>query len=126
MNSDAFEDWWSREGQFCRSGGGDYEKSFAFAAWNAAKPAVDNIGDQIPGSIAAHHLEVIKSLQRELGEADRRAGAAERLRARDEETLRALSTARSKMKAQAGYDDNVSFDVVWADALAALLASRPK
>jgi hypothetical protein len=31
-----FEDWWGREGQFVRSGGGDYEKSFAWAAWLAA------------------------------------------------------------------------------------------
>ena len=126
MNSDAFEEWWNREGQFCRAGGGDYEKSFAFAAWNAANPSASNIGDQIPGSIAAHNLEVISSLQRQLAEADRRAGAAERLRASDAEALRAYATTRSKMKTQAGYDDNVSFDVVWADALAALLASRSK
>ena len=31
----AFEAWWEREGQFCRAGGGDYEKTFAFSAWNA-------------------------------------------------------------------------------------------
>lgn len=32
----AFLDWWSREGQFGRSGGGDYERTFAFNAWCAA------------------------------------------------------------------------------------------
>ncbi len=30
----AFEKWWKSEGQYVRAGGGDYEKSFAFAAWN--------------------------------------------------------------------------------------------
>lgn len=34
--ADLFESWWSKHGQFCRAGGGDYEKSFAWAAWNAA------------------------------------------------------------------------------------------
>ena len=32
----AFEAWWLRHGQFCRAGGGDYEKTFAFAAWQAS------------------------------------------------------------------------------------------
>lgn len=35
MNSD-FEQWWKKHGQFCRSGGGEYEKTFAFRAWEAA------------------------------------------------------------------------------------------
>ena len=33
----AFEEWWKFSGQFVRSGGGEYEKNFAYAAWNAAK-----------------------------------------------------------------------------------------
>lgn len=32
----AFETWWEDHGQFCRAGGGDYEKTFAFRAWEAA------------------------------------------------------------------------------------------
>jgi len=32
----AFEVWWKCHGQFCRAGGGDYEKTFAYAAWVAA------------------------------------------------------------------------------------------
>jgi hypothetical protein len=28
----AFEAWWNDHGQFCRAGGGDYEKTFAFRA----------------------------------------------------------------------------------------------
>lgn len=28
-----FEEWWAKHGQFCRSGGGEYEKTFAYRAW---------------------------------------------------------------------------------------------
>jgi len=28
-----FEEWWAEHGQFCRAGGGDYEKAFAYHAW---------------------------------------------------------------------------------------------
>jgi hypothetical protein len=31
-----FEEWWEREGQFGRAGGGQYEKTFAWNAWCAA------------------------------------------------------------------------------------------
>lgn len=31
-----FEDYWQREGQFSRAGGGQYEKTFAWNAWCAA------------------------------------------------------------------------------------------
>ena len=40
-----FETWWEQHGQFCRAGGGDYEKTFAFRAWEAAEAgfeAIDN------------------------------------------------------------------------------------
>jgi hypothetical protein len=36
-NDAAFETWWESHGQFCRAGGGDYEKTFAYAAWNAVQ-----------------------------------------------------------------------------------------
>ncbi len=43
VNRDAqkalFEGWWEREGQFGRSGGGQYEKTFAWNAWCAAPAA---------------------------------------------------------------------------------------
>ena len=35
-----FETWWAEHGQYCRAGGGDYEKTFAFRAWEAARNAV--------------------------------------------------------------------------------------
>ncbi len=31
-----FKEWWLRSGQYSRAGGGGYEKTFAFNAWNAA------------------------------------------------------------------------------------------
>lgn len=34
--AERFESWWTSTGQFCRAGGGDYEKTFAYAAWMAA------------------------------------------------------------------------------------------
>jgi hypothetical protein len=34
--NDEFEVWWEAHGQYCRAGGGDYEKTFAFRAWEAA------------------------------------------------------------------------------------------
>ena len=39
MSRKAFEAWWEKEGQFCRAGGGDYEKTFAFRAYEAARAA---------------------------------------------------------------------------------------
>jgi len=32
--------WWKDHGQFCRAGGGDYEQTFAWAAWQAARAAL--------------------------------------------------------------------------------------
>lgn len=34
-----FESWWQENGQFCRAGGGDYEKTFAYRAWQASRRA---------------------------------------------------------------------------------------
>lgn len=31
-----FELWWQDHGQYCRAGGGPYEKTFAYRAWEAA------------------------------------------------------------------------------------------
>ena len=33
-----FMTWWEEEGKFCRSGGGDYERTFAFQAWRHLYP----------------------------------------------------------------------------------------
>lgn len=31
-----FEEWWESDGKYCRAGGGDYERTFAHEAWQAA------------------------------------------------------------------------------------------
>lgn len=36
-----FETWWEKHGQYCRAGGGQYEKTFAWAAWQAARAVPD-------------------------------------------------------------------------------------
>ncbi|MCT5157699.1 hypothetical protein LZL32_15395, partial [Pseudomonas aeruginosa] len=33
-----FSEWWEEEGQYCRAGGGDYERTFAFQAWRHLYP----------------------------------------------------------------------------------------
>lgn len=35
---DEFQVWWEDHGQFCRAGGGDYERTFAFQAWRHLYP----------------------------------------------------------------------------------------
>jgi len=34
---DKFQVWWNYHGQYCRAGGGEYEESFAWAAWQSAQ-----------------------------------------------------------------------------------------
>lgn len=35
-----FEAWWESDGRYCRAGGGDYEKTFAWRAWQASRAAL--------------------------------------------------------------------------------------
>lgn len=37
-----FEAWWEKEGQYCRAGGGDYEKTFAYRAYQAGRAALQS------------------------------------------------------------------------------------
>lgn len=39
IENNEFERWWESQGQYCRAGGGDYEKTFAFRAWEASQKA---------------------------------------------------------------------------------------
>lgn len=39
LTDEQFEEWWQANGQFCRAGGGNYEKTFAYRAWQAADRA---------------------------------------------------------------------------------------
>ncbi|WP_114969394.1 hypothetical protein [Rhodoferax ferrireducens] len=45
-----FEAWWQTDGQYSRAGGGDYEKTFAFNAWQASRKAErDEIISELAG-----------------------------------------------------------------------------
>ena len=39
----AFEAWWESDGQYCRAGGGSYEKTFAYRAYEAALAEVTRL-----------------------------------------------------------------------------------
>lgn len=58
----AFEEWWLHHGQFCRAGGGDYEKTFAFRAWEAASARHDKQIKHLRDSLD-QLLEIDKQLQ---------------------------------------------------------------
>ena len=59
----------------------------------------------------------VQKLEAERDEADRRAGCAERHMAGLSDDVRRFEEARRRMKVQWGVHDNVSFDVVWQQAL---------
>ena len=62
--------------------------------------------------------------QTTLEEAISRMFAAEHRAEQLEKDLARLECRRAQMKRDAGYPDNISFDVVWADALRAIKASK--
>jgi hypothetical protein len=68
--------------------------------------------------------ELLATMKAERDEADRRVGAAERELANLKEELLTYKDLRSQRKRAAGYDDDTSFDDVWAAALAALKEKR--
>lgn len=41
-----FDGWWSKHGQFCRAGGGDYEKTFAYHAWERQADRYNFVADR--------------------------------------------------------------------------------
>lgn len=61
--------------------------------------------------------ERIEWLEKELAEADRRAGAAERKNAYTQETLNRRIDWLYKAKKEAGYPSTTSFDVIWKETL---------
>lgn len=71
--------------------------------------------------VTKYRIEVEKSfeaLEAERDEADRRAGASERRQEELQDSANKRSQWLSQAKREAGYDDNVSFDVVWSETLA--------
>ena len=70
---------------------------------------------------ADHKIEELQAqvakLESDLAEADRRAGAAERMLASAKEDIYRLETCRREYKRDWGVEDRVSFDDVWEEAL---------
>ena len=75
-----------------------------------------SIGHSMTIELRRLHARV-QELEAERDEADRRAGRAERHMAGLNDDVRRFEAARRRMKAQWGVHDNVSFDVVWQQAL---------
>lgn len=44
----SFEHWWETSGQYCRAGGGDYEKTFGYRAYEAALAEVAKLNGLKP------------------------------------------------------------------------------
>lgn len=65
-----FETWWKEQGQFHRAGGGEYEKTFAWGAWNAALTEAATACDVLAKSYDNEH-------NRSLGTAEDMASIAE-------------------------------------------------
>jgi DNA-binding protein H-NS len=90
----------------------------------------DANAQQVIDKIETFHKEItrlenaVRTVTRERDEADRRAGAAERQLANASADLQRLTDWRDKQKEAAGYHRNISFDVVWQEALTAMLTTR--
>jgi hypothetical protein len=70
--------------------------------------------------------ERVRRLEADLAEADRRAGAAERVNDQLRDSASARSQWLSKAKREAGFDDAISFDVVWRETLAKASSAEPR
>lgn len=96
-----FSTWWEDHGQFVRAGGGDYESSFAYSAWEAAlKQAAFKL------KVASHHVDMLTTIDHEDAarqEAGRLADAE--LAARAQATLRWVINVMGHLKpAVAAYE----------------------
>lgn len=80
----------------------------------------------LPGVGLVVSAAAFNALVRERDEADRRAGAAERHTSKLADDLRRIDRVHDQMKDQWGVSRNVSFDVVWAEALALKAAMQEK
>jgi len=79
MDRPNFESWWESEGQYCRAGGGEYEKTFAYNAWvsqserirvlREALEKIDAIRNDIIGRQSINWSRHIYPLVAALGEA---------------------------------------------------------
>lgn len=61
-----FETWWNEHGQFVRSGGGNYEKTFAFAAFRHLMPEVFRARTATAGSLGVELPEFLLEMAEEM------------------------------------------------------------
>lgn len=88
--------------------------------WAMSGGALEELNTLDVGTLRAR----VQQLEADLAEADRRAGAAERNLAEEVESNRRMRQWISSAKAEAGYHDNISFDVVWDETLAGAKAHK--
>ena len=69
----AFEDWWQRKGEFLRAGGGQYEKTFAYHAWEQATTLADARCARMREALETAVLAMRAPLDGWKGEVERRA-----------------------------------------------------
>lgn len=50
-----FETWWGKKGLLLRSGGGDYDKTFAYRTWQASRTAALNEAIEIASTPENYH-----------------------------------------------------------------------
>lgn len=77
--------------------------------------------------VTKYRIEIEKSfdaLEAERDEADRRAGASERRQEYLKDSVRRREQWLSDAKREAGYEDKISFDIVWSETLT--LANKQK
>lgn len=116
MKLDLPKEWFERKA----GEEGDHEVA-AGRQWNLANPSAEDIAEmkQVALDGLPHWAKrTIEELQAERDEADRRAGAAERARARSADAAAGRAEWLSKAKREEGYTDITSFDVVWAEVRA--------
>lgn len=77
------------------------------------KSATGIINEICTDELMSKAANVLEQLKKNLDEADRRAGEAERKLEYANDTINLQRSATRKMKLQAGFDDSVSFDTVW-------------
>lgn len=80
-----FEAWWESDGKYCRAGGGDYERTFAYEAWQAVSATLAQ--QSTPTAPASDRLEKL------LAEEERSHDLTMRQRDRAEEIATELAEA---------------------------------
>ena len=67
---DEFQAWWEDEGQYVRSGGGTYERSFAFQAWRYLMPKLVSALQASSGDQQAQRIGELEGFLREAPKLD--------------------------------------------------------